>query len=499
MNYKNPIIKGFHPDPSICRVGEDYYLVTSSFEYTPGIPIYHSRDLVNWEPIGACVTKESQIDLSDAKDSGGIWAPTIRYQNGTFYVTATVDGRGNFIMETEDILGEWSDPVWVDMGGIDPSLYFEGDQAYYCTNFRVHEEKEEITLARINPHTGERLGDIKAIWEGTGGGYLEAPHIYHVGEWYYLFTAEGGTDFNHMETVARSKSIWGPYESCPWNPILTNAHDTTKQIQCSGHGDLLEDHRGNWWMVHLGIRLSRRTMTTLGRETFLMPVLWKQGWPWISETKRSLLEVDGPVFGEQKEPSQWQADFTKKEWDPRFVWLRSKKELNAEQRNGSMILYPAKRKMGQVSGFMGVRPMDFACEVGMTFSFDPKTVGEEVGLMIYLSSEFHYRIGKQKRSDGVYLIMERTAEDLVQPVMERRIGPGKLSMHIQTGKEKDTFWFREEGNDWEVVGPVSNRFISCEVSGRCFTGTLIGIYAWSAEDTDSKVIVSEFYQKKIET
>lgn len=126
-------------------------------------------------------------------------------------------------------------------------------------------------------------------------------------------------------------------------------------------------------------------------------------------------------------------------------------------------------------------------------------VGEEVGLMIYLSSEFHYRIGKQKRSDGVYLIMERTAEDLVQPVMERRIGPGKLSMHIQTGKEKDTFWFREEGNDWEVVGPVSNRFISCEVSGRCFTGTLIGIYAWSAEDTDSKVIVSEFYQKKIET
>ena len=116
-------------------------------------------------------------------------------------------------------------------------------------------KKEEITLARINPHTGERLGDIKAIWEGTGGGYLEAPHIYHVGEWYYLFTAEGGTDFNHMETVARSKSIWGPYESCPWNPILTNAHDTTKQIQCSGHGDLLEDHRGNWWMVHLGIRI----------------------------------------------------------------------------------------------------------------------------------------------------------------------------------------------------------------------------------------------------
>ena len=182
------------------------------------------------------------------------------------------------------------------------------------------------------------------------------------------------------------------------------------------------------------------------------------------------------------------------------MWLRSKKELNAEQRNGSMILYPAKRKMGQVSGFMGVRPMDFACEVGMTFSFDPKTVGEEVGLMIYLSSEFHYRIGKQKRSDGVYLIMERTAEDLVQPVMERRIGPGKaLHATFRRGKRRIPSGFGKRGTTGKWSGRVSNPFISCEVSGRCFTGTLIGIYAWSAEDTDSKVIgILKFYQKTVE-
>ena len=179
------------------------------------------------------------------------------------------------------------------------------------------------------------------------------------------------------------------------------------------------------------------------------------------------------------------------------MWLRSRKELNAKQRNGSMILHPAKRKKGQVSGFMGMRPMDFACEVGATFSFDPKTEWEEAGLMIYLASEFHYRIGKQKRNDGVYLIMERTAEDMVQRVLEQKIGPGPLSVRIQTGKEMDSFWVREEGKDWDMIGPLSNRFLSCEVSGRCFTGTLIGLYAWSIEDTDSQMEVTDFYQKCI--
>lgn len=342
MKYQNPIVRGFNPDPSICRVGDDYYLVTSSFEYTPGIPIYHSKDLVNWEQVGNCVTRKEQVDMTHAKDSGGIWAPTLRYHKGTFYVTATVDGIGNFIMETDDIQKEWSDPVWVDMGGIDPSIYFEGDTAYYCTNYSLHPGVEEITAAPIDVHTGKLLGEIKTLWTGTGGGYLEAPHIYKVGDWYYLFAAEGGTNFNHMETVARSHSLWGPYDDCPIRPVLSNAWDTTKQVQCSGHADLFEDHRGNWWMVHLGIRLSRRTMSVLGRETFLMPVTWKDGWPYVSESGRCVIEAEGPLWREQKEYLEWKADFFNEMWEPQWIWLRNRDE-RVKRGNGMLQLHPVKK------------------------------------------------------------------------------------------------------------------------------------------------------------
>ncbi|MDO4293456.1 MAG: glycoside hydrolase family 43 protein, partial [Eubacteriales bacterium] len=272
MNYENPVLRGFHPDPSICRAGEDYYLVTSSFEYFPGLPVYHSKDLVNWEQIANCLTRAEEFPLSHVKDSGGVWAPTIRYEAGRFYVTATLEGYGNFIVSAADPAGEWSKPVWVKVGGIDPSLYFEDGKAYYCTNHSTCPGREEITLERINLETGELLTEPVPVWAGIGGGFLEAPHVYRIGEWYYVVTAEGGTQFNHMITVGRSRELFGPYEPCPHNPVLTNVHDTGKQVQCAGHGDLFQDHNGNWWFVHLGIRLARRTMSHLGRETFLTPV-----------------------------------------------------------------------------------------------------------------------------------------------------------------------------------------------------------------------------------
>lgn len=155
MKYQNPIIRGFHPDPSICRVGSDYYLVTSTFEYFPGIALFHSRDLVNWKQIGNCITRPGQLDYSKFKDSGGVWAPTIRYHKGRFYVTVAIDGMGNMIMHTDDINGEWSDPVWTDFGGIDPSICFDGDEAYYCTNDFTNGH-EAIVLAKIDPDTGIR-------------------------------------------------------------------------------------------------------------------------------------------------------------------------------------------------------------------------------------------------------------------------------------------------------------------------------------------------------
>ena len=191
QGYQNPIIPGFHPDPSVCRVGEDYYLVNSSFCYFPGVPLFHSKDLVNWEQIGNCLTRESQVKLTNAGTWGGIYAPTIRYNEGVFYmITTNVSDKGNFLVHTTDPRGEWSEPVWIKQGGIDPSLYFEDGKCYLVSNPDVG-----IYLCEINPMTGEQLSESKRIWNGTGGRHPEGPHIYKKDGWYYLLISEGGTEY----------------------------------------------------------------------------------------------------------------------------------------------------------------------------------------------------------------------------------------------------------------------------------------------------------------
>ena len=197
-------MKGFNPDPSVCRVGDDYYMVTSTFHYFPGVPLYHSKDLVNWEHIGHVLDRESQLPLPDAHAGQGIFAPTIRYHEGTFYmITTNCSGLGNFIVSTKDPYGAWSDPVTVDMPGIDPDLFWDEDgKCYYSGS-----ANDNIMFCQINPDTGEKLTTPKIIWNGTGGRYPEAPHIYKKDGWYYLMIAEGGTEYAHGVTIARSRNV----------------------------------------------------------------------------------------------------------------------------------------------------------------------------------------------------------------------------------------------------------------------------------------------------
>jgi len=282
--YSNPILPGFHPDPSICAVGEDFYLVNSTFQYYPGVPVYHSRDLVSWEQIGSCLVRTSQSDLSGALSWGGIYAPTIRYHDGTFYMIVTnCSHGGNFIVTAKDPAGPWSEPVYVNTPGIDPSLYFEGDRCYYTGS-----ANDAIVFCEIDVRTGELLSELKPIWKGTGGRYPEGPHIYFKDGWYYLLIAEGGTEFGHKITVARSRSIDGPYEGNPANPILTHFCQAgqTSPIQGLGHGDFVQGPDGSWWMVCLGFRTQGGNHHLMGRETFLAPVQWKEGeWPVVNEGK----------------------------------------------------------------------------------------------------------------------------------------------------------------------------------------------------------------------
>ena len=236
VELQNPIISGFSPDPSVVAVGEDYYLVNSTFHYFPGVPVYHSRDLLNWQQIGNVLDRPSQLPLEQATASLGIYAPTIRYHDGTFYmITTNVGGGGNFMVTAGNPAGPWSDPVWLEQQGIDPSLYFEDGKCYMVSN-----PDNTITLCEIDPLTGATLSPGKALWKGTGGRFPEGPHIYKKDGWYYLLISEGGTELAHKLTVARSRHIYGPYEANPANPIFTHCSLAAQEsnIQGTGHGDM---------------------------------------------------------------------------------------------------------------------------------------------------------------------------------------------------------------------------------------------------------------------
>lgn len=497
MQYKNPIIKGFNPDPSICRVGDDYYLVTSTFEYFPGIPVYHSKDLVNWKIIGSCINRESQLDFEGVKASAGIWAPTIRYYNGKFYVTATFSERSNFIVQTDNPAGEWSAPVWVEMDGIDPSMFFENGKMYYCANdFGSRSGNGEgISIAQMDPDTGKVIGNIKRIWEGAGGGFLEAPHIYHIGDWYYLLAAEGGSSLNHMETAARSKELFGEYKSCPYNPILTNRHDTSKKVVSSGHADLVDDINGNWWLVHLGVRAAVSGKSTIGRETFLMPVEWVDGWPMLADDRKSKLMVEASLITEQKITNKWSADFKKDSLEREWLFLRNCNQENYKLKNGKLFLKPTPIKLTDEKyspTFMAVRQPDLKFVIETEMEFEPSEIGDEAGLAAYIDPLHHYRICKCRKADGDYITVERLADDFVQTSFIEKSYGGRLKFSIGIEDDKYIFAYSENGGEINKVCELSAKFLTCEMVGRCFTGGVIGVYTQSDKTTDACAVVHSF-------
>ena len=215
--YQNPVIPGFHPDPSVCRDGADFYLVTSSFEFFPGVPVFHSRDLVHWRQIGHCLTRPSQLDLEGCPPSRGIWAATIRHHDGLFVMITTImnhDTLRKFYVTADDPAGPWSEPVWVDQPGIDPDLFFDDDGTTYLSSNGGPPERR-FNLAVLDLKAGKLLSEDRTVWGGSGGAFPEGPRLFKRDGWYYLSVAEGGCQIGHVQTIARSRSPWGPYEPCP--------------------------------------------------------------------------------------------------------------------------------------------------------------------------------------------------------------------------------------------------------------------------------------------
>ncbi|MEV7971031.1 glycoside hydrolase family 43 protein, partial [Sphaerisporangium sp. NPDC088356] len=311
MRFSNPILPGFYPDPSICRVGDDYYLVTSTFEWFPGVPIFHSRDLVHWRQIGHVLDRASQLPVDGIRPSGGVYAPTLRHHDGVFYmITTLVDGlmeTGNFLVTATDPAGPWSEPYWLpDTEGFDPSLFFDDDGRAWAHGTRparpsLYEGHTEVWLRELDLDGMKLVGQEHVLWEGAvkGAVWAEGPHIYKVDGTYYLLASEGGTEHDHALSVARADTVTGPYTGNPRNPVLTHRNlGRDHPIVGTGHGDLVQTPGGEWWMVLLAMRPYGGYHYNLGRETFLTPVRWEDGWP-----------VPGPVEltaeGPDLRPHRW--------------------------------------------------------------------------------------------------------------------------------------------------------------------------------------------------
>jgi xylan 1,4-beta-xylosidase len=305
--YDNPVVRGHAPDPSAVRVGDDFFLASSSFEMLPGIPIRHSTDLVTWRIIGHAVTRPDQYRRDGRPGPLSLFAPTLRYDDGVFRLVCTnpKDRQGNFMVTANDPAGPWSSATWIDEDWFDPSLFRDEDGTWYYTRrdlrFGAAGGLGPVVQAEIEIDTGA-LGGFRELTPGDRGfasNDIEGPHLYRVGDWYYLSAAEGSSWVNHMQTIGRSRSPWGPFEPAPHNPILTHRHRTGHPVQTLGHAELLDDASGNWWALSLGTRHARFAQHhNFGRETFLTPVTWRDGWPYVGVDGTSELSFEDVALPE---------------------------------------------------------------------------------------------------------------------------------------------------------------------------------------------------------
>ncbi len=479
-SYQNPVIPGFYPDPSVCRVGDDYYLVTSSFEYFPGVPLFHSKDLIHWRQIGHCLTRKSQLPLDKVGSSTGVFAPTIRHHEGRFYmVTTNVSAGKHFFVWTDDPYSEWSEPIWIEREGIDPSLFFDDDGKVYFT----WTQDSAIYQAEINIENGELLTADRLIWSGTGGRYPEAPHLYKINDMYYLMIAEGGTEYGHMVTIARSDNPGGTFNSCPHNPILTHRNIGTDPIQGTGHADLIQAHDGSWWMVFLAFRTEKwSNYHHLGRETFLAPVKWDdEGWLSVYNdgTVDLTMEADClPLHHQEQDAARdgFDAAELKLYWN--FLRNPDDDDWSLSERPGFLRLKGSAITLDDTDSpaFVGRRQQHFVCRVATSLDFSPRVAGEEAGLTVLMNEQHHYEIGIKYSDNGRIVFVRKRIGDLIAEVASESIPEGMVELQIEADARQYHFAYAIAGNSMKIMASGLSRYLSSEVAGG-FTGVYFGMYA----------------------
>ena len=504
--YRNPILTGFYPDPSICQVGEDYYLINSTFAYFPGIPIFHSRDLVNWKQIGHVIDRPEQLPYDKLGVSRGIFAPAISHHNGTFYLVCTmVDAGGNFVMTARDPAGPWSDPTWLHFEGIDPSIYFDDDGRAWMLNngapvgTPLYSGHRAIWIQEFDPAARRMIGPRKVL---VNGGvdlsqkpvWIEGPHIYKRDGWYYLCCAEGGTSVNHTQVIFRSRAVDGPY--VPWeeNPILTQRTLDGKvpfAVTSTGHADLVIGPDKNWWAVFLAVRPYDGRHSPMGRETFLLPVEWtNDGWPRILESGKRVPLIAKTPGGVALQPAApplngnftWRDDFAAPTLSPLWIMLRAPREtwwtLNAER--GTLALEPRAEKLsGDGNPSFLARRVQHARFTATTSLEVPVASGVSAGLAAFQGERFHYFLAAKRETEGVTVYLEKHERDGGEIIASAKLPAttGNVELRVEANDATCAFSYAAEPGAWKtLLANADAKMLTTDVAGG-FVGATVGLHA----------------------
>ena len=519
----NPIISGAHPDPSICRVGDDYYIVNSSFEYFPGLPIHHSKDLVNWELIGYGLHREDQcngeMNLVDVQSDGGIHAPTIRYHKGTFYIITTNvynSGDGspglmrNFIITAKNPSGPWSKPHIIEGApGIDPDIFFDDNGKVYFTGTHSPGDMNsngigEIWIQELDIKKWKLVGKRHTVWDGIFGCCTEGPHIYKEHGLYYLLVAEGGTGKNHAVMIAASENILGPYEENQRNPILTTRHLSNNYfVNSTGHADMIELEDGRWYMVSLGKRNDLDGDANMGRETYLMPMQWESTivkWQQVSEDRweplRYLFPVVAPLTGkvERFTPLPFTDrpqyinntvidDFLNENLDLRWTFIRvpEEKTYSLLENPGFLRLYSKTGKIEDRKRFslVGFRQKESDFEFEVKMNFFPNKDKVESGVIHY-QKEWNYLTNTVIKKRKKYYLEQKLKEKGKEVVTLKKTilkgYDGNIILKVKSKKDRyDFFYSLNDGSSFDYFTSIE----AIKVLDRNYTGALLGLFTTS--------------------
>jgi alpha-N-arabinofuranosidase len=514
----NPILAGFYPDPSVVKVESDYYLVNSTFSYFPGLPIFHSKDLKNWKQIGNIISRPSQMNFIGHRMTRGLFAPAIDYHDGTFYVTCTlIDRGGNFVVTAKDPAGPWSDPTWLpEVKGIDPSLFFDdNDKAYIVYNSDAPDNKplysghRTIRMYEFDAVNLKVTGEEKIL---VNGGvdiskkpvWIEAPHFIKRDGWYYLYAAEGGTSVNHSEVVFRSKSPWGPFVAYENNPILTQRDlpaDRKHPITSTGHAQFVEGPDGKTYAIFLAVRPYRENFYNTGRETFIAPVKWSNGWPIVNHGNKEIMYSYKVNYKEVKHknalPQSGNFKYTlnlQKGLDPSLMFLRTCDSSSFKISEGNGLTLKLKpetcMELGNPS-FIGKRQQHLYCSTETELNFAAVSDNERAGIVIFQDEgHFYYLCKSAAKGKPVIQLFKSNPESKTMDLQMEFLAATdaeKVFLRIDAVGEYYNFYCAFKPNDWiPLKDKVDAKFLSTEVAGG-FIGCVFGLYATSSgeETTNS--------------